>query len=164
MKRFVGPVCVMVAIAVAAVCAGAAVGNSTNFKASYSGKVTEVVNGSAVTATPHGTGTGTLIGKSTLTGTVSGTTSNPPCTPLGGPGILAGHKAKLKLTLLTGSRACAAGEDDQNNISFSGSAKVTGGTGALKKARGTLRYSGHYDRSPGGTGAFTVKLTGTLKY
>jgi hypothetical protein len=161
MKRFFGPVSLIAALAVAAVCVGSAVGSSTNFTASYSGKVTESVNGNAVTATPKGNGKATLIGKGTMTGTVSGNTSNPPCSPLSGPGTLKGTKGTLTLKLLTGSRACAAGQDDQNNISFSGSAKVTGGTGALKKARGTLRYSGHYDR---GTGAFNVKLTGTLKH
>lgn len=161
MKRFLGPVVLLFALAVAATYVGTAAGTSTNFTATYSGKVTESVNNNDVTATPNGKGTGTLIGKSTITGTVGATTANPPCTPLSGPGILKGSKSTLKLTLLTGSRACAAGQDDQNNISFSGSAKVTGGTGALKKAKGTLRYSGHYDR---GTGAFTVKLTGTLKH
>ena len=100
---------------------------------------------------------------STLTGTVSASTANPPCSPLGGTGTLSGAKSKLKFSVVTGtvSRACAAGEDDQNNISFSGSVKVTGGTGALKKAKGTLHFSGHYDR---GTGAFTVKLTGTFRH
>jgi hypothetical protein len=161
MKRFVGPVSLIAVLAVAALFAGTAVGSSINFKASYKGKVTEVVNGSAVTGNTKGNGTASLIGKGTLTGTVAANTSNPPCTPLGGPGTLKGSKGTLKLKLLTGSRACAAGQDDQNNISFSGSAKVTGGTGALKKARGTLHFSGHYDR---GTGAFNVKLVGTLKH
>jgi len=164
MKRFLGPVSLMAALAVAAICVGTAIGSSTTFTASYKGKVTEVVNGSAVTATPKGTGKATLIGKGSLTGTVTANTSNPPCTPLSGPGTLKGSKGTLKLKLTNApapSRACAAGQDDQNNISFSGSAKVTGGTGVLKKAKGTLHYSGHYDR---GTGAFTVKLTGTLKY
>lgn len=161
MKRFLGPVSLIAVLAVAAVYVGTAVGSSINFTATYKGKVTEVVKGNAVTATPKGTGKATLIGKGSLTGTVAGTTSNPPCSPLSGPGTLKGKKGTLKLKLLTGSRACAAGSDDQNNISFSGMAKVTGGTGALKKASGKLHYSGHYDR---GTGAFNVKLTGTLKH
>ena len=161
MKRFLGPVSLMAALAVAAICVGTAIGSSTTFTASYKGKVTEVVNGTAVTATPKGTGKATLIGKGSLTGTVAADTSNPPCSPLSGPGTLKGSKGTLKLKLLTGSRACAAGQDDQNDISFSGFAKVTGGTGKAKKASGKLHYSGHYDR---GTGAFNVKLTGTLKY
>jgi hypothetical protein len=39
--------------------------------------------------------------------------------------------------------------------------KVTGGTAKFSKARGTLRFTGHYNRS---SGAFTVKLKGTLQY
>jgi len=161
MKRFVGPVSLMFALAVAVVYVAPAVGSSVTFTAKYSGHVTEVVNGNNVTATPNGKGRATLIGIGTMTGTVTGTTANPPCTPLGGPGVLKGPKGKLKLKLLTGSRACAAGEDDQNNISFSGYARVIGGTGKAKTATGKLHYSGHYQRD---TGAFNVKLTGTLKY
>lgn len=161
MKRVLGVVSTVVLLAVGVSWAGAAVTSSSSFKASYKGKVTEQVNGSAVTAKPSGTGSASLIGKGSLTGTVTGNTSNPPCSPLNGPGTLSGTKGKLKLTLLSGSRACAASADDQNNISFSGSAKVNGGTGKFKKAKGTLRYSGHYDR---GTGAFNVSLQGTLKY
>jgi hypothetical protein len=67
----------------------------------------------------------------------------------------------LKVTLQPTSRACAAGEDDQDSISFSGTAKINNGTGKFLRAKGTLRFSGHYDRS---SGAFNVKLKGTLKY
>jgi hypothetical protein len=162
MKQFLGLVSLLAALAVAAVCVGSAVGSSTNFTASYSGKVTEVVNGSAVKATPKGTGKATLIGKGTLAGTVAASTdSTTGCSPLSGPGTLKGTKGTLKLKLLTGSRGCAASQDDQNHITFSGKAKVTGGTGALKKASGTLSFLGHYNR---GTGAFDVKLVGTLKH
>jgi hypothetical protein len=164
MKRFVGPVTLVAALAIAVSYVGSATGSSTNFKATYKGKVTEVVNGSTVNATPNGKGTATLIGKGSITGKVVGNTSNPPCTPLTGTGVLKGTKGTLKLSLASKpapSRACAAGQDDQNNISYSGSAKVTGGTGVLKKASGTLHYSGHYDR---GTGAFNFTLTGTLKH
>jgi hypothetical protein len=164
MKRFVGPVSLIAVLAAAALYVGSAVGSSTNFKATYKGKVTEVVNGSTVNATPNGKGTATLIGKGSITGKVVGNTSNPPCTPITGTGVLKGAKGSLKLSLTNKpapSRACAAGQDDQNNITYSGSAKVTGGTGVLKKASGTLHYYGHYDR---GTGAFNFTLTGTLKH
>lgn len=148
-------------LAVAAVLVGTALGSSGAFVASYSGTVTEKVNGQNVTAIPRGKGKGTIIGKSTLTGTVSATTAEPPCSPLKGPGVLAGAKGKLKVTLLPISRGCAAGEEERDNISFSGSAKVTGGTGVFRAAKGTLRFTGHYDRA---VGSFTVKLRGTLKY
>jgi hypothetical protein len=149
------------ALAVAAVVAGTALGGSSAFVAKYSGTVTEKVDGQQVTAVPRGKGTGTPIGKSTLTGVVKATTANPPCSPLNGPGTLAGAKGKLQLSLLPTSRGCAAGEEDRDNISFSGSAKVIGGTGKFRGAKGTLRFSGHYDRA-GGT--FNVKLSGTIKH
>lgn len=163
MKRFVGPVSLIaVLVAAAVVYVGTATGSSVNFSASYKGKVTEKVVGSNVTATPKGTGKATLIGKGTLTGTVAASTnSTTGCSPLSGPGTLKGKKGTLKLKLLTGSRGCAASQDDQNHITFSGKAKVTGATGALKKAKGTLSFLGHYNR---GTGAFDVKLVGTLKH
>jgi hypothetical protein len=162
MKRFVGPVSLIAVLAAAVVYVGTAVGSSTNFTASYKGKVTEKVVGTNVTATPNGKGTATLIGKGTVTGTVAASTnSTTGCSPLSGPGTLNGTKGTLKLKLLSGSRGCAASQDDQNHITFSGKAKVTGGTGALKKASGTLSFLGHYNR---GTGAFDVKLVGTLKH
>jgi hypothetical protein len=59
------------------------------------------------------------------------------------------------------SRGCAAGEDDQDSISVSGTAKVTGGTLKFRKAKGSLHFSGHYDRK---SGAFNVTLTGSFTY
>lgn len=149
-------------LAVAALVAGNALGQSTaSFSASYRGTVTEKVDGQAITALAKGKGTGTVIGKSTIRGTVAATTANPPCSPLKGPGVIAGPAGKLKVKILPISRGCAAGEDDADNISFSGSAKVTAGTGKFRVAKGTLRFTGHYDRS---RGTFTVKLKGTLKF
>jgi hypothetical protein len=148
-------------LALAALVAGNALAHSTAFTASYSGTVTEKVSGQIVTATAKGKGVATMIGKSTIAGTVVATTANPPCSPFKGPGVIAAKLGKLKVKVLPTSRGCAAGEDDQNNISLSGTAKVIGGTGKYRAARGLLRFSGHYDR---GSGAFTVKLRGTLKY
>lgn len=161
MKRFRAQAALLGGAAVAAILAGGALGSSSAFVAKYSGSVTEKVNGQQVTAVPLGKGTGTPIGKGTLTGVVKATTANPPCSPLNGPGTLAGPKGKLSVTLLSTSRGCAASEEDKDSISFSGSAKILKGTGKFRGAKGTLRFSGHYDRA-GGT--FNVKLTGTIKY
>ncbi len=151
-----------VAAVLAALAAGAAFAASTvAFKGTYTGTVTEKVVGQDVSALASASGTGTVIGKGKLAGTVTATTANPPCSPISGPGTISGPAGKLKLTVLPTSHGCAAGEDDQNNVSISGTAKVAGGTLKFKKARGTLHFSGHYDRS---SGAFSVKLTGTLTY
>jgi hypothetical protein len=146
---------------VAALLAGNAGGRTAAFVGNYSGTVTEKVSGQTVTALVKGTGKGTPIGKGTIGGTVVASTANPPCSPFSGPGVIAGPRGKLKVKVLPTSRGCAASEEDQNNITFSGSAKVTGGTGKFRAAKGTLRFSGHYDRSGG---SFTVKLRGTLRF
>ena len=147
-------------VAVAALAIGNASGHSAALSASYKGTVTEKVDGQTVTAIAKGKGTGTLAGKGTMGGTVVASTANPPCSPFSGPGVITGPKGKLKVKVLPISRGCAASEEDRDNISFSGSAKVTGGTGKYRGAKGTLRFSGHYDRA---AGTFTVKLRGTLK-
>lgn len=152
----------LVTIALAAAFISAASAATITFTGSYKGKVTERVAGQLVTAVTVGTGTGTLIGKGTLGGTVVATTeADSPCAPLKGPGTIKGAKGTFKLTILSGSRGCAASEDDQDNISFAGTAKVVGGTGKFMKARGSLRFTGRYDRT---SGLFTLKLTGKVTY
>ena len=131
------------------------------FKGTYAGTVTEKVDGQNVNALASATGVGTAVGKGKLTGTVAATTANPPCSPLTGSGLITGPKGNLKVTLLPTSRGCAASQDDQNNISVSGDAKVAGGTLLFKKAKGKLHFSGSYDRS---AHTFTAKLTGTFTY
>jgi hypothetical protein len=149
------------AVALAVVVAGTALAAQTvAFKGTFAGKVTEKVDGQTVTALASGTGSSS-IGKGKLSGTVTASTANPPCSPLAGPGAITGPKGKLNVKVISPSRGCAASEEDQNSISFSGTAKVTGGTLKFRKARGTLRFSGHYDRQ---SGAFNVKLTGSVTY
>lgn len=164
MKRFRATT-LAAALGLAALAAGAAFAAGTTstalFSASYAGTATEKVDGQKVTAVTTGTGTGTVVRKSKLSGVVNATTAEPPCSPLSGPGTIAGTVGKLKLTILPTSRGCAASEEDQNHISVSGTAKVVGGTLAFRKARGTLRFTGHYNRE---TGAFDVKLTGSITY
>ena len=131
------------------------------FKGTYAGHVTEKVDGQNVTASTLGNGTGTAVGKGTVTGIVTATTANPPCSPLAGTGFITGPKGKLKMTVLPTSRGCAASQEDQNNITVSGNAKVAGGTAMFKKAKGAIHFSGSYDR---GTGNFQIKLTGKFTY
>ncbi len=131
------------------------------FKGTYTGHVTEKVDGQNVTAATLGNGAGTAVGKGTIVGTATATTANPPCSPLGGNGFITGPKGKLKMLVLSTSRACAASADDQNNINVSGNAKVGGGTAMFKRAKGSLHFSGTYDRS---TGNFQIKVTGKFTY
>ena len=164
MRHFRGLPLLIVALALAAIVAGTAFGaaqKKISFTGTYKGTVAEKVDGSNVTAVANASGKGTLIGSSKLAGTVKATTANPPCSPIAGPGTITSSKGKLKITVVTPSRGCAAGEDDQDNIAVSGTAKVAGGTAMFKKAKGTLHFTGHYDRKGG---SFNVKLTGSLTY
>jgi hypothetical protein len=165
MKHFRALVVVAVAVGLVAA-AGTALAakpklKTVTFKGTYAGQVTEKVDGDNVTGVANGTGASTVVGKGKLIGTASGTTANPPCSPLNGAGSLTGAKGNLKVALLTTSRACAASEDDQNNIAIVGDAKVNGGTKIFRKAKGKLHFSGQYDRK---AGTFTVKFTGKLTY
>ncbi len=158
---------ILPAVAIGLVVVGTAVAaapkpKTVAFKGAYAGKVTEKVDGQNVTALSLGVGAGTTVGKGKLTGAVAATTANPPCSPLNGTGAITGPKGKLKVTLVPAtSKGCAASQDDQNNILVSGTAKVTGGTLKFRKAKGSLHFSGTYDRS---SGAFSVKLTGKFTY
>ena len=146
---------------IAAVAATAALAAASPFTATYTGKVTEKVSGQNITASATGKGTGTIVKSSTVAGVVHATTANPPCSPFNGPASIKSGMGMLKLNVLPISRGCAAGEDDRDHITLSGSAKVVGGTGKFKSAKGTLRFSGQYDR---GKGTFAVKLRGSLSY
>jgi hypothetical protein len=141
--------------------ASVALAATTPFNATYAGRVTEKVSGTAVTASATGKGKGTLVKASSITGVVHASTANPPCSPFNGPGSIKSAAGIIKLKVLPVSRGCAAGSDDQDNISLSGSAKVLGGTKKFKRAKGTLRFTGHYDRAEG---KFTVRLRGKLTY
>jgi hypothetical protein len=152
-------------VALAAVVAGtafAAAQTKVAFKGAYKGTVTEKVDGSNITAVVSGSGTGTVIGKGKLSGTVTATTTaDSACAPFNGPGSISGAKGKLKVTVVTPSRGCAASEEEKDSITVSGTAKVTGGTLKFKKAKGSLHFSGHYDRK---SGSFNVNLTGSFTY
>jgi hypothetical protein len=134
---------------------------TVTFKGAYAGQVTEKVDGQNVTGLANGTGASIVVGKGKLIGAASGTTANPPCSPLTGSGSLTGPKGNLKITLLATSRGCAASQDDPTDISVSGDAKVTGGTKIFRKAKGKLHFSGTYNRT---TFKFSVKFTGKLTY
>lgn len=160
MRNLRAPAALILGLALVAVLAASATAKTTKFTATYSGTVTEKVNGQTVTATTKGTGKGTLIGKSTVSGVITATTSDQACAPFGGPGSIVGTGGKMKVTVVK-SRGCAASQEAQNDISVAGFVNIKGGTGKWKAAKASLHFTGHYDRS---SGAFTVKLTGTLKY
>ncbi len=147
-----------VSVVAATASAPASVVKVVPFTASYSGTAVVKVTDNVADITASGTGTGTLLPKSKISGHGTGDSSQQPCVPFTGPGsMIAANGTKLFFTVITGSRGCG---DEQGQIfSIVGKAKITKGTGKLLKARGTLKFTGVYDR---GQGTFSIKFKGTL--
>lgn len=162
MKTFrstvVAPAAVVTALALVAGSAVAGTSKKVPFTAKYSGTaVTKVTNNiAAISAT--GTGTGTLIGAGKITGLGTGDTSQQPCVPFTGTGLMTGTAStKITFKVIPGSSSC--GDEKGEVFSISGHATVLKATGKLAKAKGTLKFTGVYDRT---AGTFSVKFFGTL--
>jgi hypothetical protein len=154
------PVAVATALAFVVGSALAATPKKVAFTAKYSGTaVTKVTNNIAdISAT--GTGTGTLVGASKISGHGTGDTSVQPCVPFTGTGLITGTgTTKLTFKVIPGSSSC--GDEKGEVFSISAHATVIKGTGKLAKAKGTLKLTGVYDRT---AGTFSVKLFGTLTH
>ena len=159
MKRFGSAIG---ALALAALVVGTATAGTSlkpvAFTAKYSGTASAKVSDQVADISANGTGTGTLLGTSTITGQGKGDASAQPCVPFTGPGSMVGAKGtKLLFTVIAGSQGC--GDEGGHVFSVSGKAKVTGGSGKLAKARGTLKFTGVFDRDQG---TFSVKFSGKL--
>ncbi len=155
---------VTAAVATAAVVAGSALaggtasGKTVAFTASYTGKATVKMSGSRADISADATGSGTVVGKSKLSGKGVGSEAEP-CPLFGGLGtITAANGAKLNFTI-TASGGSACTDEEGKLFSLLGRATIKGGTGKYAKAKGTFKFTGSYDR---GNGLFSVKLRGTL--
>jgi hypothetical protein len=144
------------------------------FKGSYSGSLTFLLTSVASTSTSAsvtsvtGKGTSTDIGSTTFTGT-----GNVPATAASagfhftGNGKLAGAGGTLTLRILSKNSSGAAPENAAGTVSLTGTATVVSGTGKLKGATGSLKFSGSFAISNDGVSGtqsptFTSKLSGTL--
>lgn len=127
------------------------------FSGTYSGNASVQIADQVGTIAANGTGTGTLLGAGKITGNGKADASQQPCAPFTGPGTITGAKGTIAFSVLTGSQGC--GDDSGQIFSISGKAAVVKATGALAKAKGTLRFSGTWDR---GSGAFKVTFKGSL--
>jgi hypothetical protein len=96
------------------------------------------------------------VGKVTGVGTGSADSAQT-CQVFNGTGSLAGVSGAKINFKLTGAQAC--GDADGENFSISGRATVTGGAGAYKTAKGTLKVTGLYKKS---AKTFAVKFAGKL--
>jgi plastocyanin len=154
----------LIALSTAALATGGALagttsaGNKLPFKASYAGQATVKVTGNVADISAKGAGTGTLIGKGTISGTGTGDSSQQPCVPWTGTGVMTGvEKTRLFFKILPGSQGC--GDAQGEVFSILGKASVARATGQLAGAKGTLKVTGVYDR---GKGTFSARFTGTL--
>lgn len=149
------------AVAVVALSTSAALASDAKivvFTASYSGTATVTVTDGVADIRAAGAGKGIPIGAGKIAGVGKGDANQQPCVPFTGPGTMTGtKKTKLTFTVLPGSTGC--GDEAGQVFSISGKAKVVKGTGTLAKAKGTLKFTGVYDR---GAGTFTVKFKGKL--
>jgi len=129
------------------------------FSATYSGKATVKVTDDVADISADGTGTGTIIGASKISGTGKGDASVQPCVPFTGTGAItaSGSSTALEFKVVPASTAC--GDDAGKVFSIVSRAQVTGGTGKLANATGSLKITGIYDR---GAGTFSIKFTGKL--
>ena len=165
MKQVLRPGLAVVAVTatvflLGAASAGAVAGKTkiVSFTAKYAGTATVLVNDNVANISANGVGTGTLIGKSKITGKGIGDASQQPCVPFTGPGSMTNSKGtKLNFKVLPGSTGC--GDEAGQVFSVVGRAKVLGGTKVFKKAKGNLKLTGVYDR---GQGTFSVKFAGKL--
>ncbi len=156
----VGVTAAMTAVLVGAAWAGTATSDTKTvlFTGKYAGTATVKVTDNVADIAANGVGKGTLIGKSKVTGRGVGDTAQQPCVPFTGLGSMAAtNGTKLNFKVLPGSTGC--GDEEGQVFSVTGRAKVLGGTKAFKRAKGTLKLTGVYDR---GQGTFSIKFTGKL--
>jgi hypothetical protein len=129
------------------------------FAGSYTGKGSGEVTGT----TASGSGTATCrasgLGRSTLSGSAHGVFINRSCVAFDGTAILKSRTASIRLAA-SGAHACA-NTTDADVVSFSGTAKVTGGTSTFAGAHGTLPFTGTYLRR---SGALTITFRGSITY
>ena len=159
MRKF--RVSLLAAAAVALLAATAAMAvtpKPISFTGKYAGQASTKNEGSTATISATGTGTGTLIGAGKLTGNGTGDSSVQPCVPFGGLATITGKAGTIQIKVPTSAQGC--GDEGGHVFSLKGTATVLKATGKLAKAKGTLKFTGVYDRD-GGT--FNVKFTGLLK-
>ena len=152
----------LVAVAAAALAAAAAASalpsTSVPFTAKYSGQASAKVDGNVANISATGKGLATLIGAGKVTGIGTGDSSQQPCVPFGGTGTMTGAHGLVAFKLTSGASGC--GDEGGHVFTIKGYVTVTRATGKLLKAKGTLKFTGIYNRDDG---TFSVKFTGTLK-
>ena len=137
----------------------AGAGQTQAFTASYSGSGSGYASGKKAAGVGTMSGRGRVVGKSTLRGSGLGTFTSPTCVTFDGKATIRGARGTLRLAM-RGAQACA-GDSAADSVSFSGRARIVGGTKAFVAARGELRFAGTYTRS---TSAVSIAFRGRINY
>ncbi len=140
---------------------------SQSINASYTGKIAMVWSDSDVQATSvTATGTGTTLGLTQLVGSGSSAPSGQDAT-ISGTGYLSDGTNTLKATFDPSATAHAKEGAAPTNVTITGTATITGGTGKFAGATGTLKFTGGFPvaATSAGTkdsGALTITITGIV--
>lgn len=131
---------------------------SLAFSGTYAGQASTKSDGNVTDISANGTGTNSLIGAGSISGSGTADQSQQPCPPFGGTGTIKGAKGTIAFSVVKGAKGC--GDEGGHNFSLVGYLEVKSATGSLANATGQLRFTGTFDRD---AGKFSIKLTGTLK-
>lgn len=142
-------------------------GGVVAFSGTYKGKMSVLWSDSGVQASSvTGSGTGTVLGLDSLSGTGSSSPQNQ-CDSINGNGVLSGGGNSLKVSFDSNAKGCAADGAAPTTVSITGTASINGGTGKYAGATGTLKVTGSFaiksnQAGFGETTALTLTLTGNI--
>jgi hypothetical protein len=147
----------VIAIAGTVVAPVALASTSHVFTASYTGHGAGQVSGTRASGSATLSGRGRIIGRGTLHGSGHGVFVSRTCIVFSGNAALKGTRGSIKLATRR-ARACST---DANDVSFSGTALITGGSATFAAARGKLSFTGTYVRA---SGAVTISFRGRISF
>ena len=147
------------ALVALALAPSALAGTSHPFSGSYTGSGTGSVSGTSASGSARASGHASIIGAGTVSGSAHGTFTSQTCVTFSGSAVLRGAEGSITLAARH-AHACVSGAA-ASNASFSGTATVTGGTGAVAGARGSLAFRGSY---VGETRAVKIAFKGSISY
>ena len=128
-----------------------------SFRAKYTGTGTGQLTATGVTGQASASGTGNVIGPSTLKAAATGIAQSSECFAVNARFTLKGRGGKIFLRVQD-DRICAS---DAANVAFSGTATVTGGARKFAGSRGTLSFKGVYVKE---TQSVTISFKGRVTY
>lgn len=144
-----------------------ATGGVVAFSGTYKGKMSVLWADSGVQASSiTGSGTGTVLGLDTLSGSGSSSPQNQ-CDSIDGAGVLSGGGNTLKVSFDSNAKGCAADGAAPTTVTITGTASITGGTGKYAGATGTLKVTGSFaiksnQAGFGETTSLTLTLVGNI--